>query len=105
MPPGPDFLEPLGGAFSTRGGRGVSAEVDLAAIAEGCTTSHFAELRLPAAPAGSQDPSMDWMLSAASRTQIDAMLDGRLASQYQQTPNPQSLLQQNLDLVRGWFSP
>ena len=105
MPPGPDFLAPLAGAFSTRGGRAVSAEVDLAAIAGGCTTTHFAELRLPAAPAGAQDPSMDWMLNTASRTEIDAMLDGRLASQYQQTPNPQSLLQQNLDLVRGWFSP
>ena len=48
---------------------------------------------------------MDWMLNSASRNEIDAMLDGSLASKYQQTPNPQSLLQQNLDLVRGWFSP
>jgi hypothetical protein len=105
MPPGPDFLVPLNGAFSTRGGRAVSAEVDLAAIVGGCTNTHFAELRLPAAPAGSQDPSMDWMLNAASRQEIDDMLDGKLAAEYLQTPNPQSLLQQNLTLVRGWFSP
>jgi hypothetical protein len=104
MPPGPDFLEPLVGAFSTRGGRAVSAEVHLQSMVGGCTTTHFAELRLPAAPAGSQDPSMDWMLNGRSRSEIDAMLDGRLASQYQQTPNPQSLLSQNMDLVRGWFS-
>jgi hypothetical protein len=106
LPPGPDFLEPLVGAFSTRGGRAVSAEVDLASLVGGCTTTHLAELRLPAAPSGSQDPSMDWMLNARSRSEIDAMLDGRnLASQYQQSVNPQSLLNQNMDLVRGWFSP
>jgi hypothetical protein len=105
MPPGPDFLVPLVGSFSTRTGRAVSAEVELADIIEGCRTTHFAELRLPAAPSGSQDPSMDWMLNAASRGEIDAMLDGKLASEYRQMPNPQALLQQNLDQVRGWFSP
>jgi hypothetical protein len=104
MPPGPDFLVPLVGSFSTRTGRAVSAEVDLANIIGGCKTTHFAELRLPAAPAGSQDPSMDWMLNAASRGEIDAMLDGKLASEYQQVPNPQALLQDNLNQVRGWFS-
>jgi hypothetical protein len=49
---------------------------------------------------------MDWMLNARSRSEIDAMIDGRnLASQYQQSANPQSPLNQNMDLVRGWFSP
>jgi hypothetical protein len=34
------------------------------------------------------------------------MLDGRnLASHYQQSANPKSLLNQNMDLVRGWFPP
>jgi hypothetical protein len=103
-PPGPDFLAPMLGSFSTRGGRGVSAQVDLRSLAGGCTPQ-FAELRLPSAPAGSQDPSMDWMLNASSRKDIDSVLDGTRPAQYSQTPNPQSLLQQNLNIVRSWFYP
>lgn len=105
LPPGPDFLEPILGAFSTNSGRAVTAQVDLGTLAGGCT-SRFAELRLPAAASGSQDPSMDWMLNAQSRHDIDAVLDTRLVTtQYRQVTNPRILLQQNLDIVRGWFFP
>ena len=105
MPPGPDFFAPLLGAFSTNGARAITAQVDLNTLAGGCTP-RFAELRLPAAAAGSQDPSMDWMLNAQSRHDIDSVLDGTNASvPYRQAVSPRTLLQQNLDIVRGWFTP
>ena len=105
LPPGPDFLAPILGAFSTNGGRAITAQVDLNTLAGGCTP-RFAELRLPAAAAGSQDPSMDWMLNAQSRHDIDAVLDGTNANApYHQAISPRTLLQQNLDIVRGWFYP
>ena len=105
MPPGPDFLSPILGAFSTNGGRAVTAQVDLGILAGGCTPQ-FAELRLPAAAAGSQDPSLDWMLNAESRHDIDSVLDGAGANvPYSQVISPRALLQQNLDIVRSWFYP
>ena len=104
-PPGPDFMAPLDGSFSTRGGRSVSAQMDLHALAGGCTP-RFAELRLPSAPAGSEDPSMDWMLNARSRGAIDSVLDGPDPNaKYQQSFNPQVALKQNMDIVRSWFFP
>lgn len=104
-PPGPDFTSPLLGSFSTRGGRSVSAQMDLHSLAGGCTT-RFAELRLPSAPAGAEDPSMDWMLNAKSRSDIDSVLDGPDPNaRYQQTFNPQVALKQNMDIVRSWFYP
>jgi hypothetical protein len=105
LPPGPDFLAPILGAFSTNAGRAVTAQVDLGTLAGGCTP-RFAELRLPAAAAGSQDPSMDWMLNAQSRRDIDSVLDGaNVDAPYHQAISPRLLLQQNLDIVRGWFFP
>ena len=105
LPPGPDFLAPLLGAFSTNSGRAVTALVDLGTLAGGCTP-RFAELRLPAAAAGSQDPSMDWMLNAQSRRDIDSVLDGTdTNAPYSQITSPRILLQQNLNIVRGWFFP
>ncbi len=104
-PPGPDFLYPLVGAFSTRGGRGVTAAVDLQSLVKGCS-SRFAELRIPKPPATGREPSMDWMLNKASRAQIDAALDAKVASETSHTVvDPNVLLQQNLGLVRTWFSP
>ncbi|HWW78405.1 MAG TPA: hypothetical protein VNY82_02345 [Steroidobacteraceae bacterium] len=103
-PPGPDFVAPVLGSFSTRWGRGVTAQVDLRSLVGGCTR-HFAELRLPSAQAGSQDPSMDWMLNARSRSDIDSVLNGPSGAQYQQMSNPQIFLKQNMDVVRSWFYP
>ena len=103
-PPGPDFVAPVLGSFSTRWGRGVTAQVELRSLVGGCTP-HFAELRLPSAQAGSQDPSMDWMLNARSRSDIDSVLNGPSGAQYQQMSNPQILLKQNMDIVRSWFYP
>jgi hypothetical protein len=103
VPPGPDFLAPLVGSFSTRGGRGVTAEVDLKGLVGGCT-SRFAELRLPKSTT-EREPSMNWMLNTASRAQIDAALDNPTMPGGATGPvNPYVLLHQNLDLVRSWFS-
>ena len=105
-PPGADFISPLMGAFTTRGGRGVSAEIDLRALVGGCT-SQFAELRLPKPTAASKElePSMNWMLNRSSRQQIDAVLDTRdVPAEPTADAIPRQLLQSNLDLVRTWFS-
>ena len=106
LPPGADFIAPLMGAFTTRGGRGVSAEIDLRALVGGCTPQ-FAELRLPRPTAASKElePSMNWMLNRSSREQIDAVLDARdVPAQPSADAIPRQLLQSNLDLVRTWFS-
>jgi hypothetical protein len=97
-------VAPVLGSFSTRWGRGVTAQVNLRSLVGGCTP-HFAELRLPSAQAGSQDPSMDWMLNTRSRSDIDSVLNGPSGARYQQMSNPQLLLKQNLDIVRSWFYP
>jgi hypothetical protein len=99
-PPGPDLEMPLIGAFSPRGGRALSAEVDVSTWAGGCT-SHFAELRLPVPRAGEEAPSMNWMLDRASRDQIDAVLSNPGTSNA--NPDPNALLGQNLEIVRSWF--
>jgi len=103
MPPGADFLSPLIGSFSTRGGRGVTAEIDLRTLVRGCT-AQFAELRLPKSTT-EREPSMNWMLNSASRAQIDAALNSPMPTGTKGPVDPNLLLQQNLDLVRSWFSP
>lgn len=103
IPPGPDFLGPLLGAFATRGGRAAGAQVDLLNFVDGCN-AQFAELRFPKPPKSAPEPSMDWMLDETSRKQIDAVLldidkidaNSSLA---------RVALHQNLNIVRSWFAP
>jgi hypothetical protein len=103
-PPGADVWSPPLGAFRTRDGRGLSADVDLSSWADGCTP-HFAELRLPRPPNRVQPPSMNWMLSRASRDQIDAVLKKPGSGDPGQLLDPDTLLGLNLAIVRAWFSP
>ena len=102
-PPGAEVWSPPLGAFGTRAGRGLSADVDLRSWVDGCT-SHFAELRLPHPPNGVQPPSMNWMLSRASRDQIDAVLRNPGTGNPGQLLDPHTLLGLNLDIVRAWFA-
>jgi hypothetical protein len=102
-PPGAEVWSPPRGAFGTREGRGLSAAVDLRSWADGCT-AHFAELRLPQPPDRVQPPSMNWMLSRASRDQIDAVLASPGTGNPEQPLDPHTLLGLNLDIVRAWFS-
>lgn len=97
-PPVPDVSGPLLGAFSTRGGRGLIAEVDLLELVGGCTES-FAELRLPLPPPGEREPSMNWMLDAASRRQMDLDLDAP-----DSTSGSAALVRDNLSRVQSWLS-
>jgi hypothetical protein len=102
-PPGADVWSPPRGAFGTRAGRGLSADVDLRSWADGCTP-HFAELRLPHPPDRVQPPSMNWMLSSASRDQIDAVLRNPGTGDPGRPLDAHTLLGLNLDIVRTWFS-
>jgi hypothetical protein len=102
----PDLIAPMTGAFSTRGGRAESAEVDLLTFAGACkeppvtppyTNVRYAEIRYPIAPKGTE-PSMNWMLNDESRSQMDQTLD------HPSCASPaHRLLQQNREVVYGWF--
>lgn len=96
LPVLPDLTLPLDGAFSTRGGRAVTSQVDLLELVGGCT-AQFAELRLPKPPKGTREPSMNWMLDKQSRDQIDAVLN--------ETPGTDStgLVADNLKRIRAWL--
>jgi hypothetical protein len=102
-PPGPDVWSPPLGAFQTRDGRALSAEVDLRGWTDGCTP-HFAELRLPHPPSDASPPSMNWMLNGASREQIDAVLKTPGTGDPLDPLDPHALLGLNLDIVRTWFA-
>jgi hypothetical protein len=96
-PPVRDSTEPIIGAFSTRGGRAVTAQVDLLKLVGGCS-DRFAELRLPEPKDISTEPSMNWMLSKSSRTQMDDVLDHQRS-----TTASYRLLGENLERVRTWM--
>jgi hypothetical protein len=99
-PPVADATAPLLGAFSTRGGRGLGAQVELAKLVGGCT-EQFAELRLPKPHAGQIEPSMNWMLDSASRRFMDSAVD----SPHKGTEDRYVQLDDNLERVRSWLRP
>jgi hypothetical protein len=94
--PMPDLLAPLLGLMQGRSGRSEEARHALIGAAGGC--QQVAELYLPHTPTA-RAPSMNWMLNADSRTQIDTDLDGSAA---QPTP-AHCLLGHHLNRVRGWI--
>lgn len=99
-PPVADATFPILGAFRTQGGRGNAAQLDLLGLVGGCT-GQFAELRMPKPADGEAEPSMNWMLSGASRKFIYRVLSTPDESQgdgYVQ-------LAQNLARMQSWFGP
>ena len=95
----PDILAPLDGAFSTRGGRAATAEIDLLRLVAEPYCDHVAELRLPRPAKGSErEPSMNGMLNDASRKQMDGVLDAPGAAS-----GAHVSLEENLALVRSWI--
>lgn len=99
-PPVADATFPILGAFRTQGGRGEAAQLDLLGLVGGCT-EQFAELRMPKPADGEADPSMNWMLSGASRKFIYQVLSTPDESQ----GDAYVQLAQNLARVRSWFGP
>jgi hypothetical protein len=71
--------------------------VDLLELLGNCT-ERFAELRLPKPAGNLTEPSMNWMLNKQSRQQIDAVLDGKPAT------DPSGLVADNLERIRRWFA-
>lgn len=94
--PLPDLLAPLVGLLNSRGARGNAAVYELIREAGGCR--QVAELNLPREPKA-VPPSMNWMLNAASRCQIDHALEDRPDIE---TPAHRQL-QQQLGFVRKWL--
>lgn len=66
-----ELAAPAQGILNSNSARARDSAVDLIKRVGGC--GQVAELRLPAVP-GQRPPSMNWMLNAASRQQIDAAL-------------------------------
>jgi hypothetical protein len=99
-PPVPDATFPILGAFRTQGGRGEVAELNLLGVFGRCA-ERFAELRMPLPPDGQAEPSMNWMLSGASRRFIYQALSTPTQSQGESYVQ----LAQNLQRVRSWFGP
>jgi hypothetical protein len=66
-----ELVAPAQGVLNSNEARARDSAVDLIKRIGGC--GQVAELRLPAVP-GQRPPSMNWMLNAASRAQIDAFL-------------------------------
>jgi len=101
-PPVADATFPILGAFRTQGGRSDVAQLDLLGLIgliDGVCSEQFAELRMPKPVGGQADPSMNWMLSGASRQFVDQVLNTpseRQGEAYVQ-------LAENLRRVRSWF--
>lgn len=93
-----DLLAPFVGAFSTRGGRGATAEFELAGIVNGCSGKRMAELRLPKDPV-EREPSMNWMLNRSSQRQMDRAIEGERRTLTVSHAN----LDLNLNRIRGWL--
>lgn len=99
-PPVADATSPILGAFRTQGGRGEAAQLDLLGLIHGCT-EQFAELRMPLPTDGRAKPSMNWMLSGASRR----FIDGVLSAPPESHRDAYVQLAQNLGRIRSWFGP
>lgn len=99
-PPVADATFPILGAFRTQSGRGELAQLDLLGVVGDCS-EQFAELRMPLPTGGRAEPSMNWMLSGASRRFISRVLSAPTKSQ----GDAYVELAQNLRRVRSWFGP
>ena len=95
-----EVLAPPQGILNSNSARGRDATVDLIRTVGGC--GRVAELRLPAVP-GQRPPSMNWMLNASSRDQIDAaLLEKRPANDPAIAP-AEAQLALHLRQAKGWL--
>ena len=98
----PELLAPAVGMLQTNSARALTSTLELIKQVGGC--QHVAELRLPYR-ADLAAPSMNWMLNAASRQQIDEALGGLALPSDPEAEAAQAQLQQQMGLARAWLKP
>lgn len=95
-----EVAAPPAGILASNGARGRDSSVELIKRVGGC--GQVAELRLPAVK-GQRPPSMNWMLNAASRAQIDAMLLEKMPITDPAVGAAQAQLVAHLRQAQGWM--
>lgn len=95
-----ELVGPAQGVLNSNDARGRDSAVDLIKRIGGC--GQVAELRLPAVP-DQRPPSMNWMLNAASRAQIDAFLLEQRAAPDAAAAPAQTQLGLHLRQAKAWL--
>lgn len=95
-----EVVAPVQGILNSNNARGRDSAVELIKRVGGC--GQVAELRLPAMP-GERPPSMNWMLNATSRSQIDAALLEKRSIADPRTGPAQAQLAAHLRQARSWM--
>ena len=95
-----EVMAPPQGILNSNDARGRDSAVDLIKRVGGC--GQVAELRLPAVK-GERPPSMNWMLNADSRRQIDAALLEKLPITDAAVGPAQAQLAAHLRQAKGWM--
>ncbi len=95
-----EVVAPAQGVLNSNDARGRDSAVELIKRIGGC--GQVAELRLPAVQ-GQRPPSMNWMLNAASRAQIDAALLEKLPITDPTVGPAQAQLAAHLRQAKGWM--
>lgn len=95
-----EVAAPPAGILASNGARARDSTVELIRRVGGC--GQVAELRLPAVK-GERPPSMNWMLNAVSRAQIDAMLLEKTPITDPAVGAAQAQLVAQLRQARGWM--
>lgn len=96
-----EVVAPPQGILNGNGARGRDSAVELIKRIGGC--GQVAELRLPAVQ-GQRPPSMNWMLNAASREQIDAALLEKLPITDPAVGPAQAQLAAHLRQAKAWMA-
>jgi hypothetical protein len=95
-----EVLAPPSGILASNGARGRDSQLELIKRIGGC--NRVAELRLPRHQA-LREPSMNWMLNAASRAQIDAALQGQLKTEDPWAAPAQAQLMLQMRQAQRWM--
>lgn len=95
-----EIVAPAQGILNSNDARGRDSAVDLIKRIGGC--GQVVELRLPSLP-GQRPPSMNWMLNAASRAQIDAALLEKLPAGDPNAALAATQLSMHLRKAKGWL--
>lgn len=97
----PEMVAPPAGILASNGARALDSQLELIKRVGGC--GRVAELRLPKFK-DHRDPSMNWMLNANSREQIDAALTETTRTADPWGQPAQAQLSAHLKQARQWFN-